>query len=189
MSRLESDFLVPGHTRPVIGRKQIRETLDSYQDAIRTVFNRTIQEMNRGLTPNELVETVKLPSSLADKPYLKEFYGTVPWAVRSIYSGHLGWFDGNPSNLFPLSMKDEAKRISSLAGGEGKLVSHLQKSIQQKDWQWACQLADHIMALNDKHTDEARMLKIKALRSLAEMQINAPARNYYISSAQELASN
>ena len=124
--------------------------------------------MNRGLAPDELVERIELPCGLADKPYLKQYYGAVPWAVRSIYNGHLGWFDGNPSNLFPLSPKDEAKRLSSIAGGEEKLISYLQKSIKQEDWQWACQLADHIIALNEKHADDAQKLKIKALNPVLQ---------------------
>ncbi|MFH1489559.1 MAG: alkyl/aryl-sulfatase [Pseudomonadota bacterium] len=187
MSRLGADFLVPGHTRPVSGRGRIKENLENYRDAILAVYHQTIEEMNRGLTPDELVEVVKLPSHLADKPYLQEFYGAVPWAVRSIYNGHLGWFDGNPTNLFPLSPREESRRLAIIAGGEIKLMNHLKKSIQQKDWQWACRLADHIMALNDKQSGEARKLKIKVLRALSEIQINAPARNYYLSCARELA--
>jgi uncharacterized sulfatase len=187
MSRLCAHFMIPGHTRPITGEKKIKDTLENYRDAIRFVYKRTIEEMNRGLTPDEIVEVVKLPPELSAKPYLREFYGTVPWAVRSIYCGHLGWFNGNPSNLFPLSPAEEAKRLAFLAGGEEKLISNLRRAIEHEDWQWACQLADHIMVLDGKGAHEARELKVRALRAGAKAQINAPARNYYLSCAQELS--
>ena len=189
MSRLGAHFMIPGHTRPITGEKMIKETLENYRDAIRFLYNRTIEEINRGLTPDEIVEVVKLPPELSSKPYLKEFYGTVPWAVRSIYCGHLGWFNGNPSNLFPLPPLEEAKRLAALAGGEEKLITNLRRSIEHEDWQWACQLADHIMVLDAKDAHEAGKLKVKALRALAEEQINAPARNYYLSWAQEMSND
>jgi uncharacterized sulfatase len=187
MSRLGAHFMIPGHTRPISGEKTIKETLENYRDAIRFLYKRTIEEMNRGLTPDEIVEVVKLPHGLSTKPYLKEFYGSVPWAVRSIYCGHLGWFDGNPSNLFPLPPKEAAKRLAVLAGGEEKLIANLRRSIEHEDWQWACQLADYVMLIDAKDAHEAEKLKARALRALAEAQINAPARNYYLSWAQEMS--
>ena len=32
-----------------------------------------------------------------------EFYGTVEWSVRSIFTGYLGWFDGDAARLSPAS--------------------------------------------------------------------------------------
>src|SRR4029079_13091491 len=51
---------------------------------------------------DELVERVRLPAELAASPYLQEFYGTVWWSARAIYTAYAGWFDGNATNLFPL---------------------------------------------------------------------------------------
>ncbi|MXY04333.1 MAG: alkyl/aryl-sulfatase, partial [Gammaproteobacteria bacterium] len=102
--------LVAGHTRPVIGAAQATEVLTHYRDGIASIFEQTIAGMNRGLTPDELVQTVKLPPELAELDYLKPYYGNAEWAVRAIFTGYLGWFDGNPSNLFPLSPADEARR-------------------------------------------------------------------------------
>ena len=72
MRALTSEFLVPHHTRPVVGADLIYETLTNYRDAIQFVHDQTIRWMNRGLTPDEIVERVKLPPHLAEKPYLQE---------------------------------------------------------------------------------------------------------------------
>jgi uncharacterized sulfatase len=170
----------------VSGKALVKESLESYRDAIRTVFKQTIEGINRGLTSDELSRVVKLPPELAEKPYLKELYGTVPFAARAIFSGYLGWFDGNPSNLYPLSAQEEARRLVRLAGGEDRLMADLRTSVEEKDWQWTCQLADHLIALGGANAAEARKMKAVALRALGEEQTNPPARNYYLSSSIEL---
>ncbi|MDE0499242.1 MAG: hypothetical protein OXH86_18035 [Acidimicrobiaceae bacterium] len=57
--------------------------------------------MNDGKTPDELAHEVVLPADLAADPLLGEYYGNVSWSVRAIYSGILGWFDGNPAHMRP----------------------------------------------------------------------------------------
>jgi uncharacterized sulfatase len=111
--------LMPGHTRPIQGQQEIRTVLSDYRDAIKFVYDKTIEGMLKGMTPGELVEYVKLPAHLAEKDYLGEYYGNVAWGVRSIFNGHVGWFDGNPTTMNPLPPTEEAKRMAALAGARG----------------------------------------------------------------------
>ncbi|MDT8273048.1 MAG: alkyl/aryl-sulfatase, partial [Desulfomonilia bacterium] len=61
----KADYLVPGHTRPIIGAETIEMILRDYRDAIQFVHDQTIRGINRGMTPDELAEHVKLPPHLA----------------------------------------------------------------------------------------------------------------------------
>ncbi|MHC4085437.1 MAG: alkyl sulfatase dimerization domain-containing protein [Planctomycetota bacterium] len=187
MLREEADYLVPGHTRPILGKEKIREVLTNYRDAIRFVFDKTIEGMNKGLTPDELVDYVRLPAHSAEKDYLLEYYGNIQWAVRQIFNAYLGWFDGNPTNLFSLKPKEEAKRMAELAGGEKALLKRAQKALVSGDYQWAAQLTDHLIALNPK-ASEPKKIKAEALEALAEQLLTATGRNYYLTVAQELRS-
>jgi len=180
-----SEYMVPSHTRPITGASKIKAALTAYHDGIKSIYDQTIDGMNQGLRPDELAETVKLPPELADNPYLQEYYGTVPWAVRAIYTFHLGWFDGNASNLFPLSNKDRAQRIIDMAGGETKILKTARSALEQNDCQWAAELADYILAINEKQND-AMLIKANALRVLADQQISANARNWYLTAAKAL---
>lgn len=141
--------------------------------------------MNKGMTPDELVDYVKLPARLAGKNYLREYYGNVQWAVRQIFNAHLGWFDGNPTNLFSLSPKEEAIRIAKLAGGENKLLQQAKHAVHSNDHQWAAQLADYLIALSP-NAAEPKLIKAQALEALAENLLTATGRNYYLTVAQEL---
>jgi alkyl sulfatase BDS1-like metallo-beta-lactamase superfamily hydrolase len=185
MRELNAEYLIPHHTRPVIGADTIYETLTNYRDAIQFVHDQTIRLMNQGLTPLEIVEQVKLPPHLAQKPYLQEYYGTVSWSVRAIFDGYLGWFGGNASDLFPLSPDEKAKRFIDLAGSEEKLMEHAQQAVAAKDYQWALELSDQLLLIHPKSV-EIRKLKAEALKSLAGKQLAATARNYYLTQALEL---
>ncbi|MFD2834163.1 alkyl sulfatase dimerization domain-containing protein, partial [Christiangramia antarctica] len=117
--------LVPGHTRPVSGQSLVHQSLNNYAAAILSVYEQTIDAMNKGYTLQQTVDSVKLADSLKDQPNLREFYGSVPWGVRSIFLHYVGWFDGNPTNLYPLAASQEAKYIIELAGGEKKMFDEV----------------------------------------------------------------
>jgi alkyl sulfatase BDS1-like metallo-beta-lactamase superfamily hydrolase len=181
----DAKYLISGHARPISGRENVRKTLTDYRDGIEYVLNETLRGMNEGLSPDELAYTIRLPEHLAGKVYLREYYGVIQWAVRSIYDGHLGWFDGNPTNLFPLSPFEEAKRMAALVGSEEALVETAQTAIASGEFQWACQLLDHLMVL-DPDSRKAQTLKAEALRHLADQQMSSNARHYYLAVAREL---
>ena len=106
--------MVPSHTLPVSGKENIFDIITHYRDAIQFVYDQTIRWMNLGLEVDEIVEKVRLPPTLAKHPYLQPFYGNVSWSVRGVFSNQLGWFDGDPVNLNPLSKKQRAKNIVEL---------------------------------------------------------------------------
>jgi alkyl sulfatase BDS1-like metallo-beta-lactamase superfamily hydrolase len=185
MIDLGADYLVPGHTRPVLGSANVRAALTTYRDGIKSVLDQTLEGMKKGERPDELVQHVTLPPALADSPYLQEFYGTVAWSVRAIYADYAGWFDGNPTKLFPLPERDRAARVIELAGGREQVLSRARRALADKDFQWAAELTDYVLAIDDGNV-EAKRLKAAALSELGERQISALARNYYLSAAQYL---
>lgn len=185
MASLNAEVMLLGHGQPVIGASEIKQRLTDYREAILHIVETSAEGMNAGLTPDELADYVKLPQVLASKPYLQEFYGTVIWSVRAFYAGKLGWFDGNPTNLFPLSEEEQARRICELAGDK-KLYEDLTIAMENQDYQWALHLTDWL-----KHSIfsmQAIEVRVEALRAIADQQVNATARNYYLTSALELES-
>lgn len=188
MGALPVAYLVPGHTRPLSGESTVHSNLENYSTAILSVYQQTIDAMNKGYTLQQTVDSVRLADSLIDQPNLQEFYGSVPWGARSVFLHYVGWFDGNPTNLYSLSSSQEAKQIIELAGGEEKMFEQLGKADQEGNYQWGLQLADYLLQTDYQKT-KVTDARIKLLRALAAQQINAPARNYYLSYAHELEKN
>ena len=185
MKTFNPEFLFPSHTKPIIGKELIQNVLNTYRDAIQFVHDQTIRLMNQGMYPDEIAEKIKLPESIADSPYLKEFYGTVRWSVKSIFNGYLGWFSGNPAELDPLSREEKAKRILNLAGDIDVMIDDLRLAVEKEDMQWALELSDYLIAL-DSFTEEVKDLRIDALIYEGSRSANPNKRNYFLTSAFEL---
>ena len=187
MRSLKPDYLLPSHTKPLEGQ-EVLETLTIYRDAIQFVHDQTIRLMNKGHSPDEISHMIQLPPEVSSSPFVREFYGTVRWSVKSIFNGYLGWFDGNVSNLDPLPSEDYARRLAILSGGEEKLFEALQKAVESEDMQWALQLSDSLLALNYK-IDSTKKLRQEAIQYIGDRALNPNKRNYFLSSANELNTN
>lgn len=185
MVREGARTLVPSHTRPIVGAEEVRMRLSRYRDAIRHVYDATIAGINRGLDPDALAASVRLPDSLARQPYLQEVYGTVAWSVRAIFAGELGWFSGDAADLSPLPAAERARRMADLAGGTAALRDRGRAALAAGDAQWAAELAGHVLAI-DPADVAARELKASAFEALARGQTSANGRNYYLMSARAL---
>ena len=181
----DAEVLGPGHTKPLFGSDTIKEVLTDYRDAIRHVVDATRGGMDAGMTIDELAHAVKLPPELAEKPYLREYYGRIDYAVRAYFVGTMGWFDGNPTSLGPLSPKEEAERFIKLAGGPDAVRNEIEEARANGDHQWALQLVDRLIYA-EEGIEAARKSKAAILRDHAVSQINCPTRHYYIQCAKEL---
>ncbi|HWQ35371.1 MAG TPA: alkyl sulfatase dimerization domain-containing protein [Blastocatellia bacterium] len=182
----KAEHLVPAHGQPVSGADKVEEVLRMYRGGIQFVHDQTIRYMNKGLTPDELANTVKFPPHLANfKPYLREYYGTVKHSVRQIYQGYLGWFEGDPVELDPVPRAESARRHVALMGGRDRVLAEARKADESGDAQWAAELATYLIRI-DHNDKEARQVKATAFRKLGYAQMNINWRNWYLMSAREL---
>lgn len=185
MRSLNAEYLVLIHSgAPLVGAENISRTLTNYRDAVQFVHDQTVQNMNKGLTPGEIIEVVKLPPRLANDPYVQEYFGQVDRDIFQIFSQYMGWFTGKCRDLFPMSPTDEAQEMAELAGGVDRLAAKAQDALDEGKLEWALILADDVLLLNLEHTrahDRARAIKNLAMISLAEETYNAQTRNYLLS--------
>ncbi len=181
----DASAMAQGHTRPIIGKTEVREALTVMRDAIKYTFDKTIEGMNQAMTPDELVAYAKLPEYLASHPNLVQYYGRQEWAIRNIFNGYMGWFDGNATTLCPLPVKDEAAKFAQALGGIVQLEKLAQTALAEKDYQWCAELCDRLIALRPDKKDY-KLIKADALNGLADKNETATARNYYNTSAKEL---
>ena len=68
MRSLNASYLVPSHTVPVLGYENVTDILTAYRDGISYVYDQIVRFINKGLTPDELVQAVMLPQYLRDHP-------------------------------------------------------------------------------------------------------------------------
>ena len=182
----QADFMVPLHGQPVSGKERVEDVLRMTRDGIAYIHDQSVRWMNKGLTPDELVEKVKLPPHLAGyTPYLREYYGTVKHSVRQIYNGYLGWFQGDPVDLDPTPPKASAERLMALMGGRDKLLLEAGNAYLKGEYQWAAELASYAIRV-DNEDALARDIKARSFRKLGYASMNINWRNWYLMSAMEL---
>ena len=178
---------MPGHTKAILGEKNVKEVLANYAGALESVLLQTLECINKGLSVSEAVEAVKLPEKYAECSYLREFYGSIDWSVRGIYQGYVGWFDGNPTNLHPLSDKEYAAHLIPLLGGAEKVQEIMAEAVQSEDykqWQWALQLCDLLLEENESRALKEK--KAEILLKMAPLETSANGRHFYQTVAKEL---
>ena len=181
----EAEVLIPHHGRPVEGAAEIAALLTDYRDAIQYVHDQTIRYMNKGYTPEEISEIVVMPERLRDHPWLGEYYGSYRHAIPAIYTGYLGWYQGDPVALDPARRSARARRYVALMGGREKVLKAAAEALENGDPQWAAELSGLPIRAN-RRDREARLLKAVALREWAYAQKNATWRNWGLTAAMEL---
>ena len=69
-----------------------------------------------------------------------------------------------------------------MGGGSKALLEKAKQSFEDKKYQWCLQLCDALIEIK-ADIKEAKNMKIKCLRKLAEGEISANGRNYYLTAA------
>ena len=182
---LNAEHLVPSHSRPISGEENVSKALTDYRDGIQFVHDQTIRYINKGLTPNEIVQKVKLPNHLAESPYLQPFYGSISSYIRSIFSGYIGWFSGNISDLHPLSATERAQKFVNIARKQTKISDEAESALTNGEYQWALELADILLALDPDSTN-AKNIKANAAEKLSQYQLASNDYYFYRTVAGEL---
>ena len=179
---LSPEFLVPCHGSHIEGEAKIKEVLTNYRDAIKHVYNYTLEAVAQYKPVHEAAAQVALPPNLADLPYLKQYYGYLPYCVRAIYDSMVGWFDGNPVNLSPLSKRELGHEILELAGSADTVLAQAEKAQKAGRHQATLELCEMVLT-NDPGNKAARQMKTVSLYALSQNTVNKPTVNYYRTAA------
>jgi alkyl sulfatase BDS1-like metallo-beta-lactamase superfamily hydrolase len=185
MRKYDADIMMLAHGRPVVGAKHVEDTLTAYRDAIQFTYDQSVKAINNGATAEDLIRDIKLPKHLVGHPWLGNFYGGIRHSAKQIFTGELGWFDGDPTTLNPIHSSESSKRYVELMGGKEKVMNAARNAADAGDYQWAAELATH--AIRVDLTDMApRKFKAEMLRELGYAESNINWRNWYLTSAEEL---
>ena len=137
-----------------------------------------------GMVPNDIAHVIQLPESLRNQSSLQQIYGTTFWSVKGIFTKYLGWFSGDPADLFSMATDEKATMMTELVGGLDNLAEAAVKALNDTKYQWALELSSHALKVNNSCT-QARNVKVEALKALAAKQKSSISRNYYRTCAEE----
>ena len=181
------DLVFGSHHWPRWSRDAGYDYIAKQRDMYRFMHDQTVRLMNHGYTATEISNMLDLPPSLAQEFYNRDYYGTVSHNVRAVYNFYLGYFDGVPANLNPLTPERRARNYMHLAGGPDGLMQHAKYAMKKGDYRWAAELLNHyVFAYPTK--EEARTLLADAYEQMGYQAESGPWRNFYLTGAKELRS-
>lgn len=185
MISLDAEYLVPSHVKPIAGNENVSDVLISTRDAAQYIYDQTIRGMNQGYTADELSHMIELPENLDNHAWLTKTRNQVSSHVKQIYYGNLGWYEGDPAFLTPISLKEKSQNIVNGFGGIFNTNSHIKAAIENGEYEWAAELATY--AINtDPDNEESKLLKAHALRVLGQRSESFDIRHWSITEARVL---
>lgn len=181
----KTEILFAQHHWPKWGKERISKFLANERDGYKYMHDRTLNLINKGYTPVEIAEMIKLPAELDKQWYFRGYYGTLNHNAKAIYQRYMGWYDGNPANLYALPPVEAAKCYVELAGGAGKMIDNAQKAFDKGDYRWTAEVLKHVV-FADPQNRKARNLAADALEQLGYQAESGPWRNEFLVGAYEL---
>ncbi len=184
MASLEPSAIVSGHGG--VFRDHGQEMLLTTARALRYLDGEVVRRLNAGQWQEQILTEVELPDELASSSYLQPLYGCTPFLVRDIMRRYMGWYDGNPSMLFPSTRAEIAGEVVLLAGGAGPLLERaraLGASEDTDEVQRALHLVDFVIFNGAAQLAEARSLKAELLETRAKQERSFVAHNILASAA------
>ncbi len=182
---LNPTHLVGAHGMPISGSNEIMRRVTRYRDSIQFLWDQTVRLTNRGYTSTELAHAIRLPDFFDEDNLTSEFYGVAEHHVRQIRTGLLGWFDGDPANLFPLPRVEHSNRMIAGFGGREVVRQKTNEAIVANDLRWACELSSWLVNSNDADETD-KLLLAKTLRLIAQRTTAANIRNWCLTRARHL---
>ncbi len=185
MRRYHAKDFTNHHGRPVVGQEYVESVMLTWRDAIQYMHDQTLRYINRGLTPDEIAEKVRLPEALANHEYLRPIRGSEEHNVRNIFNGYLGWYQGDPTERARPDFKRRAALYVEQMGGRDAILKTAQEAFDNKDYGWAMDLTTWVIRDNSEDQD-ARNLKAEAMRQWGYQQSEPDWRNWALTGAKEL---
>ncbi|WP_329204668.1 MBL fold metallo-hydrolase [Streptomyces sp. NBC_00683] len=173
------------HTWPVWGGENIREFLTSQRDSYKYIHDQTLRLANQGLTPVEIAETLRLPDVLGRAWWNRGYHGTVSHNAKAVFAKELGWYNGNPMNLYPLPDGDLGRRYTDAMGGVDRVVQLAREAFEAADYRWAVELAGRAVHAEPGNQD-ARETQADAYEQLGYQAEGPQWRYVFLTAAQEL---
>jgi alkyl sulfatase BDS1-like metallo-beta-lactamase superfamily hydrolase len=137
------------------------------------------------VTINEIHNVYEVPRPLREQWAVRSYHGDVQNNVRGVVNRFLGHFDGNPTNLIPLSPKDSAPLYVEMMGGSAKIIAKARELMAQGKYLHATEILNRLV-FAEPQNQAARRLLADAFEQLGYQAESTSVRNTFLQGAFEL---
>ena len=183
----DMEVLFASHSWPRWGNARIMEVLRAQRDLYANMNNQALHLANQGVTINQVHNVYEVPKSLQRQWAARSYHGAVKNNVRAIINRFLGFWDGNPANLDPLSPADIAPLYVEMMGGEKPILAKGRELNDAGRYRESGEILSRLVFAQPTNQD-ARNLLADAFEQLGYQSESTSFRNSYLQLAAELRS-
>ena len=183
----EAEVMFASHSWPRFGNDRIQEVLRSQRDVYANLNNEVLHLANQGVTINEIHNVYAPPKSLQQQWAARSYHGSEMHNSRGVVNRYLGYWDGNPATLIPLSPKDSAPLYVEMMGGAKKIMNKGTQLIGQGKYLEATEILNKLVYAEPQN-QAAKNLLADAFEQLGYQKESPSVRNSFLAAAYELRS-
>ena len=183
----EAEVMFASHSWPRWGNERIQEVMRAQRDTYAHLNNGVLHLANQGVTINEIHNEYRVPESLQQQWSARSYHGSVEHNTRAVVNRYLGYWDGNPTTLIPLSPDDSAPLYVELMGGAAPILAKGRELVEAGQYLLATEILDKLVHAEPGNV-EARQLLADAFEQVGYQQESPSVRNSFLAAALELRS-
>jgi alkyl sulfatase BDS1-like metallo-beta-lactamase superfamily hydrolase len=183
----DAEVMFASHNWPRWGNARIQEVLRVQRDVYANLHNDVLHAANQGVTINEIHNVYRLPESLQQHWAARSYHGSEQHNSRAVINRYLGYWDGNPATLVPLSPRDSAPLYVEMMGGAGKILAKGRELVADGQYLQATEILNRLVYA-EPGNQEAKDLLADAFEQLGYQQESSSLRDSFLAAALELRS-
>jgi alkyl sulfatase BDS1-like metallo-beta-lactamase superfamily hydrolase len=184
---LEAEVMFASHHWPRWGNARIQEVLRGQRDLYANMNNQVLHFANQGVTINEIHNVYEVPKSILAKWDCRGYHGSPQHNSRGVIQRFLGFWDGNPTTLIPLSPGDSAPLYVEMMGGAEKILARGRALHDEGKYLLAQEIVNKLVQAEPQN-QVAKDLLADVFEQIGYQQENPGLRNSFLAAAYELRS-
>jgi len=181
----EAEVMFASHHWPRWGNERIQEVLRDLRDSYAHLNNQVLHHANQGVTINQIHNVYYPPEALRSKWHTRDYHGSYQNNARGVIQRFLGYWDGNPANLIPLSPEDSGPLYVEMMGGAEKIMARGRELISEGKYLHATEILNRLVQ-GEPNNQAAKDLLADAFEQIGYQKENPGLRNSFLAAAYEL---
>jgi len=183
----QAEVMFASHSWPRWGNDRIQEVMRAQRDTYAHLNNGVLHLANQGVTINQVHNVYEVPESLQQQWAARSYHGSVEHNSRAVVNRYLGYWDGNPTTLIPLSPEDSAPLYVEMMGGAEKIIAKGRELYDQGKYRHAQEILNKLVYAEPQN-QEAKDLLADVFEQIGYQQESPSVRNSFLAAALELRS-
>ncbi|MGD1977547.1 MAG: alkyl sulfatase dimerization domain-containing protein [Gammaproteobacteria bacterium] len=181
----DAEVMFASHSWPRWGNDRIQEVMRSQRDTYAHLNNGVLHLANQGVTINQIHNVYEVPESLQQQWSARSYHGSVEHNSRAVVNRYLGYWDGNPTTLIPLSPADSAPLYVEMMGGAEPILARGRALYEEGKYRHAQEILNKLVYAEPEN-QEAKDLLADVFEQIGYQQESPSVRNSFLAAAYEL---